>query len=272
MSRAGSRNKNSNASNLARARHPRRDQRSARHTRVSARLEAAGTLPSPKKAHGARANPSARAPGSAEGSQTAVRKVPRQQRSKELVEAILRAAAEVFAEQGYARATTNRVAERAGVSVGSLYQYFPNKDSLLASLLARHHAEVEQVVGAALVRLGDSTIPLEDGLRQLVRELVAVHGADPALTRALSSAVLRQSSVTDGHDHGEPMEQARRVASILAARPDVRAGDHEAMALVVSEATGHLTRWLVHDPPPVASREALSEEVLHLLVHYLQRP
>ncbi len=64
------------------------------------------------------------------------RRAPRQVRSAELVEAILEAAVRVLAREGARRFTTVRVAEEAGVSVGSLYQYFPNKEALLFRLQA----------------------------------------------------------------------------------------------------------------------------------------
>src|SRR3569833_2023390 len=66
------------------------------------------------------------------------RKQPRQVRAELTRQRILTAAAHVFAEHGYAAGTTNRIAERARISIGSLYQYFPNKDAILAALLARH--------------------------------------------------------------------------------------------------------------------------------------
>jgi AcrR family transcriptional regulator len=58
------------------------------------------------------------------------------------------AAARVFEEHGYAGANTNRIAERAGISIGSLYQYFPNKESILAVLLEQHTQEVANAVEA----------------------------------------------------------------------------------------------------------------------------
>lgn len=74
----------------------------------------------------------------------APRKHPRQQRSRETVDRILDAAARIFDERGYRATTTNHVAELAGVSIGSLYQYFPNKDALLVALARRHvHAAAE---------------------------------------------------------------------------------------------------------------------------------
>ena len=70
------------------------------------------------------------------------RKQPSQGRSRFTIRQIVEAAARVFEERGYAGATTNRIAERAGVSIGSLYQYFPNKESILVVLLEQHTQEV----------------------------------------------------------------------------------------------------------------------------------
>ena len=187
-----------------------------------------------------------------------------------MVQAILQAAAEIFAQLGYARTTTNKIAERSGVSVGSLYQYFPNKDSLLAGLLAQHHAEVHEVIGTALTRLADPATPLDDGLRRLLTELVALHQVNPALTMALSEAVLRESPVAD-EPHKDDAVQARRICALLAARPDIRDGDHVAMAAVLGQTTAQLTRWLVHDAPPGVDQATLLEEVVQLLKRYLEK-
>lgn len=66
------------------------------------------------------------------------RKAPRQRRSQQTVDRIVEAAARVFDEDGYSSTTTNEIAAQAGVSIGSLYQYFPNKDSLLSEIARRH--------------------------------------------------------------------------------------------------------------------------------------
>ena len=67
------------------------------------------------------------------------RKIPAQARSAATVEAILQAATQVLISSGFEKMSTTRIAERAGVSVGSFYQYFPNKRALLAALVHRHH-------------------------------------------------------------------------------------------------------------------------------------
>ena len=91
----------------------------------------------------------------------ALRKRPRQQRSQETVDRILDTAARLFDELGYRSTTTNHVAEAAGVSIGSLYQYFPNKDSLLVGLGDRHLDEALPALFAiaADVRRDDLDLP-----------------------------------------------------------------------------------------------------------------
>lgn len=74
------------------------------------------------------------------------RKVPVQDRSKRTVQAILQAASQVLVRSGYENTTTGSIAERAGVSIGTLYQYFPNKELLVASVIEDHFKEVLSTV------------------------------------------------------------------------------------------------------------------------------
>src|SRR5205823_3164873 len=80
----------------------------------------------------------------------AKRKRPKQERSHAMVETIIEAAARVFVELGYARASTNRIAQAAGVSVGSLYQYFPGKDAIAVELARRLRASRLELVTSRL--------------------------------------------------------------------------------------------------------------------------
>jgi AcrR family transcriptional regulator len=189
----------------------------------------------------------------------------------EMVESILQAAAEIFAKYGYARATTNRIAERAGVSIGSLYQYFPNKDCLFVHLLRGHRAELHAVVEAALARLADPATPIDDAVRWLLREVVKLHETNPPLTAALSAAVLGESpSAREARKDEDGVSQVRLMSSVLAGRADARRGDHDVMAAVLNQAASQLTRWLVHDAPPELDRRTLLDETVQLLVRYLR--
>ncbi|MEI2581644.1 TetR/AcrR family transcriptional regulator [Scytonema sp. PRP1] len=102
---------------------------------------------------------------------TIPRKLPQQDRSKVTVDAILTATARILTEEGYDKASTNRIAELAGVSIGSLYQYFPNKEALVASLVEHHVNEMIDLVESKLKDLFDA--PVEVALPELVKAAMA---------------------------------------------------------------------------------------------------
>ncbi|MET8054041.1 MULTISPECIES: TetR/AcrR family transcriptional regulator [unclassified Streptosporangium] len=113
------------------------------------------------------------------------RKHPRQQRSRETVAAILEAAAQLFQRHGYADTTTNKIAERAGVSIGSLYQYFPNKDALLVALAEHYLTQSAEQVIQVFARAAEHRPPLPDLLADLVGCVAALHTDRPDLHRLL---------------------------------------------------------------------------------------
>jgi AcrR family transcriptional regulator len=103
----------------------------------------------------------------------APRKRPRQRRAHETVDRILDAAARIFDERGYRAATTNHVAERAGVSIGSLYQYFPNKDALLVALAERHVRAAAEAFAERMSELRRTRPPIAEVTRSLVELTLA---------------------------------------------------------------------------------------------------
>lgn len=110
-------------------------------------------------------------------SSTTPRKFPRQERSRRTVEQILDAAARIFHEQGYANASTNDIADEANVSIGSLYQYFPNKDALLLALGKRHIESTTTGLSELLAHLPPRP-EFEQVLRAVVDFLVGQHELD----------------------------------------------------------------------------------------------
>lgn len=110
-----------------------------------------------------------------------MRKQPRQARSRATVDAIVEAGARILSEQGWAGFTTNKVAEAAGVSVGSLYQYFPDKVSLVGAI-RRHH--LDDSLAAVRTALAQRQ-PLADFAETLVANIVEAHSIHPGLHRVL---------------------------------------------------------------------------------------
>ena len=118
----------------------------------------------------------------AAGSRKPARRKARQARSQETVAAILEGSAQVLLEVGYARATTNRIAERAGVSVGSIYQYFDDKDRVFEALIRRETAAIASAVTRAAP---DPAQRLEHLLEDLLRLAIRASPRAPALVREL---------------------------------------------------------------------------------------
>ena len=116
------------------------------------------------------------------------RKMPVQARSQATVDAILEDAARLLVTGTYDTFSTNRVAERAGVSVGSLYQYFPNKEALLSELMRRHVEELERDMERIMAGTADA---LADVVRAIIEANIAAHLLEPALHRALCEEVPR---------------------------------------------------------------------------------
>lgn len=110
-----------------------------------------------------------------------MRKAPLQARSRETVAVILRAGARVLGELGWSGFTTNKVAEAAGVSIGSVYQYFPDK---LALIDAIRHSHLEDVL-AVMRGIGQANPSANQLIEHLVRGLIAAHSIEPKLHRVL---------------------------------------------------------------------------------------
>jgi AcrR family transcriptional regulator len=180
---------------------------------------------------------------------------------------ILEAAVAVIDEVGWSRASTNRIAERAGVSIGSLYQYFADKEAILASLVEQHQRDVHRVVAAALDRLEDPRVAIDEGLRSVFEGLVALHRATPVLTRVLSTGVPHQHGPKD--HAAETAGFVRRLEALLRQRDDVQVRDPALAAQVLATTSEALTRWLVHEVPPDLDVEALVDEIVTMLSGYL---
>ena len=201
------------------------------------------------------------------------RKKPLQARARRTVEAILEGAAQVFEKHGYARTTTDRIAERAGVSVGSLYQYFPNKDAVIVALAERHQEAGLRRVRDLLTDVPVATLAaldLDVLLESFVRDLIVLHRNHPRLHRLLLVEARMPSDQLERLSRQED-ELASEVASLLAAHPEVTVTSPELAAwLLIHAVEGLVHDYVVHPPPGDVGEDAFVEETVRLLRGYLR--
>jgi AcrR family transcriptional regulator len=166
--------------------------------------------------------------------------------------------------------TTNAVARRAGVSIGSLYQYFPDKTAILVCLLERHIREMQPVIARGLEALAEPGRPLEDGLRETLLRLVAAHDHHgPRLQQVLSEEVPHPPSIQRLRQRLEA-GYVTEVARILRGRGEVRLAQPEVVAQLLVVVIEALTVWLAHGAPRSTERRAYVDEVARMLGAYLR--
>lgn len=192
------------------------------------------------------------------------RKTPRQERSRALVDAILEAAARVLVETG--DLSTNRVAEIAGASVGSVYQYFPHKDSLLAALLERQATAESEFIIAELRRRPPASVA--QALEFALDGVFAFRAQNPALQVALIQVLDRIPQFTALRSHANrTAAEFSQVLAPLAA--EITRTDWQAALFVVCNAVFSLTHRGVLPRPTGIDDAALKREILALVVPYL---
>src|SRR5215472_11460244 len=123
------------------------------------------------------------------------RRKPKQRRACQTVDAVLDAVVRVLKRDGFRSVTTNRIAEVAGVSIGSVYQYFPDKQAIFVALHQRHIEQIDRMVESKLVEHAASS--LEELMRAMIEAMVDAHSADPELYELLASD---RSSTPSGRD------------------------------------------------------------------------
>jgi AcrR family transcriptional regulator len=192
-----------------------------------------------------------------------LRRTPRQTRALQTVDFILEAAAYILAEEGLEGFTTNRIAERAGVNIASLYQYFPNKSAILEELQARHIAAPDESYVQLLNRLRH--LPLEAAVRTIVDAALVMHAAEPTMHKLFLETLPRQTR--HPNDHFE-QERLAKLTAILA--PKSRAANRPDMTMFI---TRHALTSVVHEAvcerPEWLLEPDFREEIILLIVNYL---
>lgn len=195
------------------------------------------------------------------------RKLPRQARAQVTVDAILDATAQLLVERGYAQTSTNAVAQRAGVSVGSLYQYFPNKNALIAALHDRHVQQMMDVIELQLVRHADAS--LEAALTGVIEAVVEAHRVDADLHRAFDGIHSPVQIGVERHDSIEEHVQRKLRTMLMDHRDEVVVPDLQLATFILMTMVHALVHACVLDRPARLSLKALTRETIRAALGYL---
>jgi AcrR family transcriptional regulator len=202
---------------------------------------------------------------------TKPRKHASQERSRATVDALVEATARILVREGFDKASTNRIAAEAGVSIGSLYQYFPSKEALVAAVIDRHNRELMQVARSALAEIAAQ--PVEKAVRRLVAVGIEAHRIAPKLHRVLAEQIPRTGRLEHvGALDRETLALFR--AYLESHRDELRTIDPGLATFVCATTIEALTHNAVLHRPDMLSDEAvetLVDEATRLVVGYLRK-
>jgi AcrR family transcriptional regulator len=168
---------------------------------------------------------------------------------------------------GYENTTTARIAERAGVSIGSLHQYFPNKEAIVAALIVRHADKVVVVMRDALARNDVET--LEDGLQAIIQAGMDAHRIDPALHKVLTEQVPRVGQLAKAINTSRQITEALE-KFLRQHRAELRPErDPQLAALVVETVVEALGHKAVIERPELLATGVIQNEAFDLVYRYV---
>ena len=197
------------------------------------------------------------------------RKRPRQERSKATVDAILTAAAKVLHAEGVEGATTNRIAELAGVSIGSLYQYFPSKDALVAALIDAANQKWRETFEAKVVMLWKEDLAV--AARALVGELFRGYQENIRLHQILQAHLPLVGRMEDVRRLREDIGAMVR-AALESRREELVPKNLDLAVFIMVRTVDALADTTLHERPHLLANEELVDEVTDMVLCYLTSP
>lgn len=197
-----------------------------------------------------------------------VRKVPRQSRSRYVVDLILDTTSQILLQEGYSKVTTNRIAEVAGISIGSLYQYFPNKGAIVKALALRHSQKMSEVLRVRFAAIGD--VPVAQAAHEIILAEFSAHAVEENLHRALLQEVPKHARVTATNDVHQCATTLVRnfLAQRFSNHSEVQL---DLAAFILVHTISALSEAALRRRPGLLSDQALLVESVALVAAYLQR-
>jgi len=199
---------------------------------------------------------------------TGRRKDPKQQRAVITAAAITQATEQIIIREGFKNATTNRIAEVAGVSVGSLYQYFPNKQAIVRALIEETVSKTAAKVRETLRNLMDQ--PFEPALRQIMTLLVDIYKENHFILFRISDQVPELKKYTKSLAI-ETYTHSTNLAFLEQHQDDLKVSDLRTALLIIERATIHNIEYFLAENPTNITEEQLIDELTRMAVNYLTK-
>lgn len=194
------------------------------------------------------------------------RKQPKQARAKATYDAVLQATAQLLVEEGADGITTNRVAKKAGVSIGSLYQYFPNKEALFVALLQGHIEKMLGILTGAVDELFE--LPIEEAVRSYIQGMMQAHADEAELHAALSVLIPRLASRADIADLHERAQVPVRLW-LEKHKANIRVQNLDLAAFLLVTSVEMVTHSALVERPAAVADGSLTEELTQMVLGYL---
>ena len=194
------------------------------------------------------------------------RRRPKQGRARFTVESILDAVVRILKREGVKAVTTNRVAEVAGVSIGSVYQYFPDKRAIFVALHERHIQQIDRIVESKLVEYAESS--LDDLIRAMVEAMIEAHTPDPKLYELLMTEVPHRAEGT--REFTVRLHNAFRLAIVAKAQELKPQRNLDKVVFVVTHMVDSLSHGAVLRRPARVSLAEAKEEAVGAILAYLR--
>jgi AcrR family transcriptional regulator len=172
----------------------------------------------------------------------------------------------VLVEEGYDRASTNRIAHAAGVSIGSLYQYFPSKEALVAALVESHQSRMRDALDQALA--GGAPSGLEGRARLVVRGMMAAYRIDPQLHHVLCQEVPKVGELKKVYGFEQHLAEVCR-RELFSASQHIRLNDVDRGVFLIVHAVPSVVRAAIQGDSIGEGDARLADELTDMIVRYL---
>lgn len=193
---------------------------------------------------------------------------PRQRRSKVTCDAIIEAATQLLMEKGYAATTTNHIAKRAGISIGSLYQYFPNKEAIAVELLQRHIVNGPSYMASRVALSMKNLCAPAEIVKCAIEAACDHHTENPALHKVLEEEVPHPAHIREAVRRNEDL-YVEALTNWIEQQLPHQVSNPAVAARMVFFMIKSMTHWYILYQLAAIEREVFVDELTVIVMRYV---